>query len=249
MALLTVDLGNSSSKLRLWSEGRTIASGEVPTADGLERELAEFLRAAPAGTRAALCSVAAPALEARVAKTLGQLLGEGFLGVPATGVENTCREPHTVGADRLFAARGAIEALGTSVLVVDAGTALTVDAVEHVPDGVARFLGGAIAPGPTLMAEALASGAARLPLVEPRPAVAALGRDTRAAIEAGVVVGFRGAAGELVRRIGAESGLECDVVALTGGARALLLDPPFVDGVRIEELPELVHLGLLAAAR
>ncbi len=248
MALLTVDLGNTSTKLRLWVDGALARSAETPTGEGLEGELVRFLDGAPSGTRAALCSVACAELEGRAAQALRSRLGEGFLGVPESGVEVACRDARAVGRDRLFAARGALERLGQSALVVDAGTALTVDAVEHVPGAPARFLGGAIAPGPALMAGALASGAARLPRVDPRPGVPALGLDTVSAIEAGVVVGFRGAAGELVRRVGEESGLTAARVVLTGGARALLLEPPFISGRPLEELPDLVHLGLLAAA-
>jgi type III pantothenate kinase len=247
LALLTVDLGNTSCKLRLWADDTATRGAEAPTAGGLEDALAAFVAEAPEGTRAALCSVAAPELEDRVADALRAALGAGYLGIPEPGVENTCRDPHTVGLDRLFAARGAMDALGRSALVVDAGTALTVDAVQWARAGVPRFLGGAIAPGPDLMAAALASGAARLPRVEPRPRVPALGLDTPSAIAAGVLHGFRGAATELVRRIGAESGLGCECVALTGGARGLLSRPRFLPEATIEELPDLVHLGLRVA--
>ena len=97
--------------------------------------------------------------------------------------------------DRLFAARAALELGDEACLVVDAGTALTVDVARPATAGAARgaFLGGAIAPGPTLLAAALARGAAQLPEIDPQPGAAALGLDTRAAIESGIAVGFAGA--------------------------------------------------------
>jgi type III pantothenate kinase len=109
------------------------------------------------------------------------------------------------------------------------------------------FLGGAIAPGPQLCAEALAQGGARLLAVDPRPGARALGRTTPEALEAGVVVGFRGAARELVRAIGDASGLGAAPLVLTGGARGFLLDPPLFAGRDLVVVEDLVHLGLLDA--
>src|SRR6185436_227508 len=114
-------------------------------------------------------------------------------------------------------------------------------------DGTRAFLGGAIAPGPRLLAAALASGTARLPLIEPRVGAQALGTVTEDAIQAGVVVGFRGAAERLVEEIAAESGLGTAPVVLTGGARAFLLEPRPFTTRSLEVVPELVHRGLLAA--
>jgi len=158
------------------------------------------------------------------------------------GLAILCREPASVGRDRLFAARAALDLCGDSI-VVSAGTALTVDAVRSD----ATFLGGAIAPGPALLARALAEGTARLPTIDPRPNRPALGRDTKEALEAGVGVGFRGAARELVERVGEESGLARAPVVLTGGARAFLLDPSAFEGRPLVVEADLVHLGLLRA--
>lgn len=256
-ALLTVDLGNTSAKLRLWdgAEDRRpecLAERTAPartSGAALAEALASLVSGAPPGTVGALSSVAGPELEARVVNTLADALGDGWLGAPPAGVLNRCRDPETVGSDRLFAARGAAACLSRSALVVDAGTALTVDAVEHPGDGSApRFLGGAIAPGPGLAAASLADGAARLPRVEPRGGVPALGLDTPSALAAGLLWGFRGAAAELVRRIAAEAGLGAAPVALAGGARALLLEPPLFDDRELVDLPDLVHVGLYEAA-
>ena len=185
---------------------------------------------------------------------------ETWLGTPEHGLVNRCDEPETVGADRLFAARGAFELARRSCLVIDAGTALTVDALRVQGKRVAgrelpplpEFLGGAIAPGPELLARALARGGARLPLVEPRPgapAPPALGRHTRAALEAGIAVGFAGAARELARRVAEEAGLGAeDPIFLTGGARGFLTVPGLFAAAP-REVQDLVHLGLCHAAR
>jgi type III pantothenate kinase len=156
-----------------------------------------------------------------------------------------CRDTHTIGRDRLFAARGAWELLGTPAIVVDAGTALTVDALGRAAGGGPSFLGGAIAPGPLLLAASLASGAEQLFEVTPSPRAAALGRDSREALTAGVSVGFVGAAKELVLRIGKEAGLEDAPLVLTGGAASFLADA--FEERHLTHEPELVARGLIAA--
>jgi type III pantothenate kinase len=242
--VLTIDLGNSSAKLRLWS-----AAGPRPTclarrdeSESPGAELAGWLaRLRPA--RAVLSSVASAARSAEL-RALVEALAPLRVGPPAA-LENRCREPERVGEDRLFAALGAAWLLERPCVVVDAGTALTVDAVE-VRSGRAAFLGGAIAPGPALLADALAHGTARLPRIEPRPGAHALGTITEDALAAGIGVGFRGAARALVDGVARDAGLDAAPIALTGGARAFLLEPrPFTETeLFVEE--ELVHLGMLA---
>jgi type III pantothenate kinase len=126
-------------------------------------------------------------------------------------------------------------------------TALTVDVVVHRDDAPGRFLGGAIAPGPDLLAGALAAGAANLFPVTAQPGDAALGHNSEAALRAGVANGFRGAARELVEGVAREAGVDTAPVALTGGARTFLLAPePFTDR-EVAVLPDLVHLGLVSS--
>ena len=247
----TLDLGNTRGKVRLWR----IAPGTAPervrdatleVSAGLGARLGAWLLEGERPRFVALSSVAARALEAEVAEAVGAV-GSELLAAPSPGITNRCRHPETTGLDRLYAARGALAVAGRSTIVVDAGTALTVDAVIHHPLGAGELLGGAIAPGPELGARALARETARLPYVACETGPPALGRDTEEAIRAGLVVGFRGAARALVEGIAAEAGLEDAPVALTGGARALLLEPtPFVEAELLVS-PGLVHLGLLLA--
>ncbi len=245
---LTVDQGNSSTKFVVWrrsedelrvEERVTVSRAELATSELLPSLAASVFQGI------ALSTVAS---EADLATLLAHLGGEEGVHKPSCGLPLEVRHPETVGADRLFAARGAVELAGSAdgvIVVVDAGTTLTVDCVR---DGT--FLGGAIAPGPALLSAALASGGAQLFNVAPDPTAPALGRESREALEAGVVVGFRGAAKELVRcqledeAVG--TGL-LHTVYLTGGARRFLLEPePFVDGALVEAA-DLVHRGLLAA--
>lgn len=154
-------------------------------------------------------------------------------------------EPGRVGIDRLAAAAAARASVpeGTPLVVVDCGTAATVDLV----DAEGRFLGGSIFPGPTLLARALAEGTSKLPEIDstlPAEPPGLPGRHTREAISAGIGWGLRGAVGELVSR--ARSALPPGAaVVVTGGWRGAVL--PVLPGAI--EIPDLVLAGIALATR
>ncbi|MFI5254150.1 MAG: type III pantothenate kinase, partial [Candidatus Limnocylindrales bacterium] len=133
--------------------------------------------------------------------------------------------PSEVGADRLVNAFAAGRLYGAPAIVVDLGTATTLDVVAA--DGA--YLGGAIAPGLELGLEALAARTAKLPRIELRRPDRVIGKDTISAMQAGTVIGYLGLLAELIRRTRAElaaAGEGDDVpVILTGGlARASWLE-------------------------
>lgn len=130
--------------------------------------------------------------------------------------------PERVGMDRLMAAVAAnhLRPAKSPAIVVDAGTAITVDLVSE--EGA--FLGGAILPGLRLVARALSAGTDQLPLVEscleaPPPV---LGKNTTAAIQSGLFWGSLGAVRELISRLG-ETAQTPPPVFLTGGDAARLM--------------------------
>ncbi|MFT7677583.1 MAG: pantothenate kinase type III [Planctomycetota bacterium] len=240
-----MDVGNSSAKA--YGCGIEGAAG-MACLGLLELEDWSALGALPAPRAVLVSSVAGDELTAAWTTRLGGLwpAQPELLVNPDSGLELRIKHPETVGADRLFAARGALARLGRSAIVVDAGTALTVD-VLLVEGGRGIFLGGAIAPGPALLAQALGRGGARLHEINPQPGAPALGRETAAALEAGVVVGFEGAALELVRRVAAEAQLEAAPVLLAGGAAVFLREVLERTGGELLEAETLVAEGLAAA--
>ncbi len=250
---LTVDLGNSQCKLRQWTEAGEAWSGARSAAvfesnQDLAQAVNAFLAETPAIQFAALSSVGAWDVEEALRDVLRHALGQGFREAVESGLDNRCRQPETVGCDRLFSARGALEVVGQSCIVVDAGTALTVDALEVGANGRGAFLGGAIAPGPKLLTDALATGGARLIRVDPKPGADALGRHTRAALNAGISVGLQGAARALVLGVAQEAGFEPNApVVLCGGARAFLTAKDGFTDRPLREVPDLLQRGLLAA--
>lgn len=244
-SVLTADLGNSALKLVLWEDGEAPRAMREATLDWEElgaAPSASWLREFGGATEVLVSAVAGEERAGRFAAACqAEELPEPR--APGHGLRVLCRDEHTIGRDRLFAARGAWELLGEAALVVDVGTALTVDAL-----GAERsFLGGAIAPGPRLLADALARGTADLFEVRARRGAAALGRDSREALISGVSHGLRGAVRELVLGVGREAGLESAPLVLTGGARELVAD--LWGARRVVSDVHLVARGLLAAGR
>lgn len=150
------------------------------------------------------------------------------------------RTPETLGADRIAAASAAWHlGGGRPVVALDAGTALTVDAVD-VRDGRPVYLGGAIAPGPDLLAASLARGTGALPHVPFGGPTRAVGDSTAEAIRTGIAGLFAGGAERLVRETAAALSAPPLVVA-TGGVAPWLA----ARGVRVDAVvPALVLDGV-----
>lgn len=277
MTLLTLDAGNSKLRVHLYPlapeapvektrNERALASASFDADSKAPSELKAFLRSLEssghdAPRAAALSAVVEKRLEEKIVRAVERALDRGAPLVRETGelLENRTSSPETVGRDRLFTALGGLEFAPKEevFLVADAGTALTVDLVTRRAkrgEALGCFCGGAIAPGPGLLARALDQGGARLPLVDLEGVEAsrtkALGTDTEGALLSGVVHGFRGAATELLERIAVEEKLDAPRILVTGGARTLLLDLPLAPRLgRIVEVPDLIHYGLCRAAR
>jgi type III pantothenate kinase len=248
MRWVTFDQGNSSLKWCLWeaavgAPAAVILRGRVGEGS-LEDELVELrdqLVAAPVEA-ALFCGVTDEVGEASVRARWETISGGMPWREPAAEIESDCEDPEAVGSDRRFAALAAFDLKGEA-LVVDAGTALTVDAVGSGP----TFLGGAIAPGPRVLADALERAGAQLIAIEASPGERALGRSTAEALRAGVCVGFEGAAARLVEEVSQEAALEDAPVILTGGARSFLKGSALFKDRPVHVFADLVHLGMLVS--
>lgn len=157
------------------------------------------------------------------------------------GIDIAVPRPEAVGVDRLLAAGAAFRRVRGAAIVVDAGTALTVDLVS----AGGCFLGGTIAPGLRAMANVLSSGTSLLPEVKLEAPPSALGRDTRECIRAGVVFGAAGAVDRLVEELIAAADAAPRVL-LTGGDAPFL--SPYLRSPHDSE-PDLVLHGLAYAFR
>jgi type III pantothenate kinase len=134
-----------------------------------------------------------------------------------TGVKVLTDYPAEVGADRILNALATHRLHGSPAIVVDFGTATTFDAVSAEGD----YLGGAIAPGLGIAAEALFSRTANLPRIELVAPPKAIGRNTIHCMQSGLVLGYIGLIEGLVTRIREELGGQARVIG-TGGLAPLL---------------------------
>jgi type III pantothenate kinase len=150
-----------------------------------------------------------------------------------TGMPILYDNPREVGADRIINAVAAYERYRSGCLVVDFGTATTFDVVT--PKG--EYLGGAIAPGIGISADALFHAAAKLPRVELVRPRSVIGKNTVTSMQSGLVYGYVGLVDGIVERMRAEVDFPLRVVA-TGGLAALLAR----DSRTIEECDEMLTL-------
>ena len=134
-----------------------------------------------------------------------------------TGVAIRYDAPRDVGADRVVNAAAAYRLYGGPACIVDFGTGTTFDALS----AKGEYLGGAIAPGLQVAAEALFQHTAKLPRVDLRRPSGVIGRNTMDAIRSGILFGYVGLVEGLVERFRQELGPQMHVIA-TGGLAPLI---------------------------
>jgi type III pantothenate kinase len=150
-----------------------------------------------------------------------------------TGMPILYENPKEVGADRIVNAVAAFDHFNSACIVVDFGTATTLDYVT----GRGEYAGGAIAPGLGVSMDALIEHAAKLYHVELARPRETVGRTTIAAIQSGLVFGYTSLVDGLVARIRKERGESIHVIA-TGGLAGLIAP----ESETIEEVDEFLTL-------
>ncbi|MGZ4886790.1 MAG: type III pantothenate kinase, partial [Candidatus Aminicenantales bacterium] len=153
-----------------------------------------------------------------------------------TGMPILYENPLEVGADRIVAAVAAFEKHGGPAIVVDFGTATTFDAIS----AQGEYLGGAIAPGIQISAEALYLKTARLPRIEIKKPKRAIGRTTVASMQSGLYFGYIGLVTNTINEIRKEIGKNATVVATGGFGGQITPEVPAIDVYE----PDLVLEGL-----
>ncbi len=153
-----------------------------------------------------------------------------------TGIRVLYENPREVGADRIAHAVAAYRKYGGPIIVIDFGTATVFDAINADGD----YLGGAIAPGINLAAEALFARASKLPRIEIARPKHAIGRNTVASMQAGLYFGYVGLIEGMVARFQREMGGGAKVIATGGLARHIAQDAKVIETVDYD----LVLIGL-----
>ena len=228
--LLAVDVGNTQTHLGVFDKEKVAhewrASTEAGrTADELALMFGQFLGLVDLSFSRQITGVAISSVVPRATQELREMT-DRYFGFPAvvvgpgvkTGIAIVTDSPREVGADRIANAVAAHGLFPDShKVIVDFGTAITVDAVS----AKGEYLGGAIAPGLDTAATALFSSTAQLPRVELVEPVGAIGKSTVASVQSGILYGTAGLVDGLVDRVVDELGGAARVIA-TGGMASVL---------------------------
>ncbi len=227
--LLCIDAGNTQTVIGLFNDKELadhwrIASVAERTADELALLIQQFLGFHGFSFESQISGMAISSGVPRVTTELRQMCERYFGLAPLvlepgirTGMPILYDNPKEVGADRIANAVAAYDLYGGPSIVVDFGTANTIEAIS----AEGEYLGGAIFPGIEISMNALFERAAalrRVELVEPRHVI---GKSTVESIQSGALYGFSGQVDALVERFQAELG-DCTVVATGGLAVAII---------------------------
>lgn len=233
--LLALDAGNTNITVGIFRDGtlmdhRRLRTVRNQTSDEWGILLLNLLRYAgldPAAIDGIIISSVVPPLNAALAEMSRRYFRTEAMFVTAqtdTGLTIRYENPSEVGADRLVNGVAAFAKYGGPCVVVDLGTAITFDAIS----ANAEYLGGIIAAGVGISAEALFSRTARLPLVDFRRPKNLIGTNTVASMQAGLYYGALGAIDGMIERLIAEMGEGTKTVATGGQAELIAGESRFI---------------------
>jgi len=238
MSLFCIDIGNTNVVMGLYQGEELIAHWRVATdhhrmADEYAMLILDLFQRSgqePQAVEGVIIASVVPPLTGVFEKLSQRYFHRSALVVDArlhTGVRICLDNPAEVGADRVVNAVAAYHRYGGPACVVDLGTATTFDLISTGGD----YLGGAIAPGIGIAAEALFQRTARLPRIELSRPPSVIGKNTVQAMQSGLLFGYVGLVEGLVARFRAELGPEMKVIATGGLAPLIAAETGVIDAV------------------
>jgi type III pantothenate kinase len=227
-ALLALDVGNTNTVVGLFRKGKLIQSWRLTTVRERTADehgvlvknllaLAGFEDVKIEGL--AVSCVVPPLLPSIKEMSTKYFQSEPFFVQPGikTGMPILIEHPQEVGADRIVHSVAGFQIYGGPCIVIDLGTATTFDAISVKGE----YLGGVIAPGMLISAEALFQRTAKLPRVEIREPQEVIGRSTVGAMQSGLFYGYLGLIEKIISLLQQEMGDNTTTIA-TGGFAALI---------------------------
>jgi type III pantothenate kinase len=245
--LLAIDVGNTHTVLGLYDGAELRHSFRIESSKGRTADehlvvlltLLDVAELARSAVHATIIASVVPSITDTLSSATRRAFGHDPLVVGPgvkTGMPILYENPREVGADRIANAVAAYERCRSAVVVVDFGTGTNFDCVS----ARGEFVGGVIAPGLQISAEALFTRAARLPRIPIQKPPRVIGRNTMHSVQSGIVYGYVGLVDGLVDRIAEELGRPVRVLA-TGGLASLIAP----ESRTIEEVvPDLTLDGL-----
>jgi type III pantothenate kinase len=238
--LLALDVGNTNTVVGLFAGAELrghwrLTTQADRTADEIGmwlRQLLQWEQVAPADLIGVAVASVVPPMDPRLLDGVRRYLGKTpFFIEPGikTGMPLRVDAPQELGADRLCDAVAAFAEHGGPCVVLDFGTAVTWEVVS----AKGEYLGGVIAPGPGITAEALGGQTAKLPRVAMAPPPRVIGKGTIDSIQSGLFYGYLGLIQGVTRRILDELG-EAKVIATGGFAPVFAEHAPLIDIVETD---------------
>ncbi len=228
--ILAIDIGNTNINLGGISDDRVefmarLSTDSLKTEDEYGIEIMNILKLYSVDIRriegSIVASVVPPVLNAvklavkRVTGSEPLVVGPGI----KTGINILMDDPGAVGGDRIVSAVAALDRFRPPVIIVDMGTATTIDTV----DKKGNYIGGCIMPGVGISLEALSQRTAQLPAISLEKPRRAIGKNTVDCMLSGAVYGTAGMIDGCVERIEEEIGEKCNVI-ITGGMGKIFAD-------------------------
>jgi type III pantothenate kinase len=225
---LAIDIGNTNITLGLYEEDRLgprwrLTTGQGKTADEYGAIMTGIFRHAGINPEridtVAMASVVPPLTATFTDACTRYLRCEPMVidGMSNTGVRIRYEDPSQVGADRVVDAAAAFKLYGGPACIIDFGTATTFDAISDEGE----YLGGAIAPGLGIAADALFQRAAKLPKVDLQRPPTAIGRNTSHSLQSGLLFGYVSLVEGMIDRFKDELGPKTRVIG-TGGLAEII---------------------------
>lgn len=227
--LLVIDVGNTNTVIGVFENDQLIQDWRIRTErNATEDEFNVLARGLFAGSRISpeqidktVISCVVPPMVTILDAFTRKYMGHAPHWIDAKsypGMLIFLDNPDEVGADRIVNAVAAYKRYGTSLIVIDFGTATTFDAISTKGE----YLGGAICPGIGIASEALFVHASKLPRVEIfQPPASVVGKNTISAIQSGLIYGYAGLVEGIARRMQEEMKSNPKIIA-TGGLAPLI---------------------------
>lgn len=220
--LLAIDIGNSSTKFGLFDDENFVSQIIIPTVrTNSANEIYDLIKPVINGQIFfVIVSSVVSELQDSYRKLAEKLLNANVLFIDNkfdSGLKINYFPPENLGIDRLIAAFAAVEKYGKPIIVCDFGTATTIDAVNSNSE----FLGGIIAPGMNLLADALFQRTSKLPKVEIKKPESVFGNSTINSIQSGIFYGYISLVDGILRKMLDELG-ELPKIIATGGFGSII---------------------------
>ena len=241
--LLAIDIGNTNITIGLFDAQKLqktwrVSTDSSRTSDEYGLQISNMLGSNKIINEVSICSVVPPltptfeVLCRRYFKVNPLTIGAGS----KTGIKVMYDSPRDVGTDRIVDAAAVVHLYGGPAIIVDLGTATVFDAIT----ASSEYLGGAIAPGMGVSADALFRSTSQLRRVELSAPDSAIGKNTQHSIQSGLVLGYSELVKGMIRRFKLELGKESKVIATGGLAQVVEKEVSLFDIID----PDLTLKGL-----